>query len=462
MANNRDLEKKIFHNTDSRYFGKEDKIKAARAYAKEYMAFIGSSKIEREALANAVKLIEEDGSPYVYGEELKVGQVAYLNNRNKSLIAVRRGRKDLEEGLRILAAHIESPRLDTKPNSVYEDSGLALIKTHYYGGIKKYQWTAIPLAMHGTVALKDGSTVKITIGEDDDERCFCATDLLPHLAYKLQADRKEAEVIKGEELNILAASIPEQDTEYKDPVKFALLKYLYEQYGITEDDLITSDIEFVPAFRPRYLGVDESMIGAYGQDDKVCAYAALRAFCAVKDPEYTTLLVLADREEIGSEGNTGLNSHMLFNFISDLCRSNGSYPDIVLTRSKCISSDVSAAYDPTFSGVYEVRNAAKMNCGISVEKYTGARGKASTSEAPAEYFAWIRNVLDTNEVPWQADELGKVDEGGGGTVAKFIAGLGPDVIDIGVPVLSMHAPFEVTGIFDAYALFEADRSFLAF
>ena len=456
---NKELEAAMFHNTDSLYFKRNDKVKEAREFASDYIKFIGSAKTEREVVEYAIGILGDRAIPYEYGNKYCAGDVVYVNNRNKSLVAVRFGKRPLNEGLRIIASHVDSPRLDTKPNPVYEDNGLAFIKSHYYGGIKKYQWTAIPLAMHGTVILKDGSKVKVTIGEAEDEKCFCVTDILPHLAYKLQGDRKEAEVIKGEELNILAASIPEQDTEYKDPVKYTLMKYLYENYGITEDDLITSEIEFVPAFRPRYLGIDESMIGAYGQDARVCAYAATVAFAETEDPEYTSMLVLADREEIGSQGNTGLDSNMITNVVADMCRANGGYPDIVLNRSKCFSSDVSAAFDPTFSSAYEVRNASKINCGVSIEKYTGARGKSGTSEATAEYYAWVRSILDVNNIPWQADELGKIDEGGGGTVAKFIAALGADVIDIGAPVLSMHAPFEVTGIFDIYALHEADKEF---
>ena len=449
----------LFHKNDNVYFKREDKFDEAKAYGADYISFIGAAKTEREAVECAIQMMGDKASEYEYGKKYSAGETVYFNNRNKSLVAVRFGKRPLNDGLRIIASHVDSPRLDTKPNPVYEENGLAFIKSHYYGGIKKYQWTAIPLAMHGTVVLKDGTAVKITIGEDGDDKCFCATDILPHLAYKIQGDRKEAEVIKGEELNILSASIPEKDTEYKDPVKFTLMKYLWENYGITEDDLITSEIEFVPAFKPKYLGIDGSMIGAYGQDDRVCAYAAMRAFVETEEPEYTTMVVLADREEIGSEGNTGLNSNLISNLVADMCRANGGYPDIVLSRTKCFSSDVSAAFDPTFAGAYEVRNASKINYGVSIEKYTGARGKSGTSEATAEFYAWVRNVLDGKNVPWQADELGKIDEGGGGTVAKFIAALGADVIDIGVPVLSMHAPFEVTGLYDVFALYEADKAF---
>ncbi|MGI5888900.1 MAG: aminopeptidase [Oscillospiraceae bacterium] len=445
-------DKKLLHDAGEKDLRDQRTIRKAQAYARGYMRFLDSSKTEREAVKSAIEALGPTAVQYESGKIYSPGTIAYIDNRGKSLLAVRFGTEPLENGVRIAASHVDSPRLDLKPNPVYEDSGLGFFKTHYYGGIKKYQWTAIPLACHGVAVKKDGTKVEITIGEKEGEPCFCVTDILPHLARKIQGERKEAEVIKGEELNILSASFPSGDDE-KDAVKLTILKYLNDRYGLTEDDLISSELEFVPAGKSRFLGLDSSMVGGYGQDDRVCAYAALRAFLDAKDPSVTSILVLADKEEIGSYGATGLDSTMLQDFVGDLARTAGTYGDIVLHNSKCFSSDVSAALDPTFSGAYELSNSAKVNYGPSVERYTGGRGKSGSSEATSEYTAWTRNIFSKAGVHMQADDMGKVDEGGGGTVALYIARLGVDVIDVGVPVLSMHSPFEVTGILDGYGLY---------
>jgi len=361
--------------------------------------------------------------------------------------------------VRIIAAHIDSPRLDLKPMPLYEQNDLGYFKTHYYGGIKKYQWAAIPLAMHGVVVNKSGEITDVNIGEKEGDPVFCVTDLLPHLSRKAQDSRTAREVIKGEELNILIGSRPIDDEKIKEPVKLFLMKLLNERFGMVEEDFVSAEIEFVPAFKASYAGLDESLIGAYAQDDRVAAYAGLRALLESESPEYTTVLIFADKEETGSDGNTGLASDMLRNFISLLAKRAGVDAEMVLLRTKCLSADVAAGFDPTFPEVNDPRNAAYLNFGVSLERYTGAGGKGNTSEASAEYVAEIRAMLDEAGIPWQSNELGKIDEGGGGTVAKFIARLGADVIDIGVPVLSMHAPFEITACCDVYSLYKAFLEF---
>ncbi len=433
--------------------GREEEI---RAYSDRYISYLGEVKTEREAVDYAVKELESAGfRPFDPSARYSAGDRVYINNRGKSLIAARIGTLPLEQGVRMVASHIDSPRLDLKPNPLYEQAGFAYLKSHYYGGIKKYQWASIPLCMRGVVVLKDGSVVKVNIGDKDTDPVFVVNDLLPHLAGKLQGDRKSGEVLKGEDLNILVGNEPVEGEEIKEPVKLAVLSYLHESFGMTEEDFVSAEIEFVPNFKPRYVGFDKSMVGAYGQDDRICAYTSTTAFIATEEPAHTALLILADKEETGSNGNTGLNSDFLRSFISLLSLQSGCAPEIVLQNSKCLSSDVSAAYDPNFAEVYELHNASRLNFGPSLEKYTGSRGKSGTSEASAEYVAWVRELFDSNGIPWQADELGKIDEGGGGTVAMFIAKLGVDVVDLGAPVLAMHSPYEVTGTRDLFALHEA-------
>lgn len=428
-------------------------------FCEGYKTFLAEGKTEREAAAVAIKIAEKAGFvPFSAQANYKAGDKYYVNNRGKSVVLVVVGKETADKGTKIAAAHIDSPRLDLKPNPLYEDTDLALFKTHYYGGIKKYQWTTVPLSLHGVFAKKDGSVVEVNIGEDEGDPCFVVTDLLPHLAQE-QSKRTLADGIKGEELNILIGSRPFKDDKGSELVKLNIMNILNEKYGVTEEDFLSAELECVPAAKPRDIGFDRSMIGAYGHDDRVCAYPALVAITEISVPEKTAITILADKEEIGSDGNTGLNSDFLRFVIRDLANKQGVDYTTALRNSKCLSADVNAALDPTFKDVMEPKNAAKLNYGAVVTKYTGARGKSSTSDASAEYVAEIRNMLDKAEITWQTGELGRVDLGGGGTVAMYIANMGVDVVDLGVPVLSMHAPFEVVSKFD---LFETYRTMLEF
>ena len=431
------------------------------AFCNEYMGFLNDSKTEREAVNSAVDLLISNGfEEYDCNKEYSAGDKVYLVNKRKSLFAVVFGKENLEKGMLITAAHIDSPRLDLKPMPIYEDSSMAFLKTHYYGGVKKYQWTAIPLAIHGIIVLSDGREVTINIGEDDNDPVFCITDLLPHLSHKTQANKTMADVIAGEQLNIVIGSAPYiSDEDISEPVKMNVLNILNERYGITEDDFISAEIEIVPAMKARYIGLDKSMIGSYGQDDRVCAYSALRALCDLKKPDKTCLVVLADKEEIGSVGNTGMNSDILRNFITVLCKGFNCMPEAVFMNSKCLSADVNAAYDPNFPEVYEKKNTAHFNQGPTFSKYTGSGGKGGSNDASAEYIGQIRMALDAEKLPWQIGELGKVDEGGGGTVAQFISRLGIDTIDIGVGILTMHSPYELSSCLDVYALYKVMNCF---
>ncbi len=360
--------------------------------------------------------------------------------------------------MKIAAAHIDSPRLDLKPNPLYEDSDLALFKTHYYGGIKKYQWPTIPLALHGVVVLRDGSCVKVTVGEDDEDPKFVVTDLLPHLGAE-QGRKTLSEGIKGEDLNVLIGSRPFKDDDSSEKVKLNIMNILYEKYGIVESDFLSAELEVVPAFKACDIGFDRSMIGAYGHDDRVCAYPSIMAALDVEEPDYTVMSVLTDKEEIGSDGNTGLNSSYMKYFINYLAAMEGYDGYEVMRKSECLSADVTAAFDPTYPEVMDKRNAAYINKGVAVMKYTGSRGKSGTSDASAEFMGKIRALLDNAGVVWQTGELGKVDAGGGGTVAKYVANLDVDVVDIGVPVLSMHSPFETVAKTDIYMAYRAFSEF---
>ena len=433
----------------------------AFAYCEGYKAFLNAAKTEREFTAAAVKLLQQAGyQPYAVGTEYQAGEKVYYVNRKKSLVMTTFGRRPLEDGLHLNAAHIDSPRLDLKPSPVYEKSDLAYFKTHYYGGIRKYQWVTMPLAMHGIVVKKNGETVEIRIGEDEGDPVFCITDLLPHLSAD-QNERKLKDGIKGEELNILIGSLPYDcgGEEVKEAVKLSVLSILNEKYGMTERDFLRAEIEMVPAVKATDVGLDRSMVGAYGQDDRVCAYTALTAEIQAKAPEFTTVTVLADKEEIGSMGNTGLNSDFVLHYIEDLAAAVGADCRKVLRNSLCLSSDVGAAYDPTFSSVYEEHNSCYMNKGCVLIKYTGSRGKSGSSDASAETLSKVIDILDRDGVYWQAGELGAVDVGGGGTVALYVAGLDVDVVDLGVPILSMHSPFELASKLDIY---NAYRAFCAF
>lgn len=433
-------------------------------FCEDYRKFISAAKTEREFCDDACRVLEASGfAPLEDKKNLKPGDKVYTVNRGKGVIAAVIGEEDIENGVNLVGAHIDSPRLDLKPNPLYEDQGMAYFKTHYYGGIKKYQWTAIPLAIHGVAALQDGTQIKITIGEEEGDPVFCVTDLLPHLAQD-QMTKKMAEAVPGESLNVLLGNISCDDPEVKEGVKLNILHMLHEKYDITEEDLLSSEIEVVPAFGARDVGLDRSMIGGYGQDDRVCAYTALRAILDVKKPKKTAVCLLVDKEEVGSMGATGMQSRHFENVMAKICaKLCKSYSDLILREmlyhSTCLSADVGAALDPNYPEVSEKKNSAILNCGIMLTKYTGSRGKGGASDAGAELVARIRRIFNENGVEWQIGELGKVDAGGGGTIAQFVANLDMDVIDAGVPLLSMHSPFEVAGKLDIFMTYKGYREF---
>ena len=436
---------------------------AIYSFSKNYIDFLNKSKIEREAVCTAKKLAEENGFKDLSTfETLKEGDKVYFINRDKSMYLAVIGSEKLENGIQIVGSHIDSPRLDLKPNPLYEDSGLAYFKTHYYGGIKKYQWTTIPLSMHGVIVKTSGEKIEINIGENENDPIFTITDLLPHLADE-QMEKKLKNGVNGEDLNLLIGSIPYGDKKQSQRVKLNILNILNQKYGITEEDLTSAEIELVPAFKARTMGLDGSMIAAYGQDDKVCAYTSLHAMMELGNVKNTAVCILSDKEEIGSIGNTGMESHMFDFFISEILNKLGvnrpNLLDKVFCYSRMLSSDVDAGFDPIYASVSDKHNAGFIGNGISLNKYTGSRGKSGASDANAEYVAWVRNVLEKNNIRYQVAELGKVDIGGGGTIAYIIANKGADVIDCGVPVLSMHAPYEVTSKFDVYSAYKTYKAF---
>lgn len=461
MSTYEKLKEELFlSRKNGRLLADEKVLEAADSYCEGYKSFLDRAKTEREAAITAIEMAKAKGfEEFDRNKTYKAGDKVYFNNRSKTVAFAVIGKDAVENGVNITAAHIDSPRLDLKPNPLYEDIELALFKTHYYGGIKKYQWTAVPLALHGVFALKDGTVKEVAIGENDNEPKFVINDLLPHLASE-QNKRTLNEGIKGEELNVLVGSHPFKDDKGSELVKLNILKILNEKYGITESDFLSAELEMVPAVKASDIGFDRSMIGAYGQDDRVCAYPALTAVLDVEAPQKTALAILADKEETGSDGNTGLASDFLRFVIGDLAKMQGGDATVALRNSKCLSADVNAATDPTFQDVMERRNASFLNYGVVVTKYTGARGKGGTSDASAEYVAFVRNMLDKAGITWQTGELGKVDIGGGGTVAMYIANMGVDVVDLGVPVLSMHAPFETTSKFDVYMCYKAMFEFM--
>ena len=438
----------------------ENTLDKIQEYCEGYKVYLDKAKTEREAVAAAVALAEEKGfEPFVIGKEYNAGDKVYFNNRGKTVAFAVIGKQSSEKGINITAAHVDSPRLDLKPNPLYEELELALFKTHYYGGIKKYQWTAMPLALHGVFVKKDGSVTVVNIGEDSADPKFVINDLLPHLARE-QNKRTLSDGIRGEELNVLIGSMPFKSDEGSELVKLNILKLLNEKYGVTEEDFLSAELELVPAAKSSDIGFDRSLIGAYGQDDRVCAYPALTAVLNVEKPEKTAIAILTDKEEIGSMGNTGLQSEFLSHVIHDICVMQGCDETVAKRNSKCLSADVNAGIDPTFQDVMERRNASFLNYGVVVTKYTGGGGKSSTSDASAEYVAEIRAMLDRADIVWQTGELGRVDAGGGGTVAMYVANLGIDVIDLGVPVLSMHAPYETTAKLDVYMCYRAMYEFM--
>lgn len=437
----------------------KDGAKKSISFCEGYKEFLDAAKTEREAVAKSVALLKKAGyKEFNSKTKYAAGDKIYTVNRNKSVIAATIGKKNVENGTRLSIAHIDSPRLDLKPNPLYESDDIAFFKTHYYGGIRKYQWVTIPLSMHGVVVKSTGEKVEIRIGEEAGDPVFCISDLLPHLSQN-QDTRSLKDGIQGEELNIIIGSFPYEDKDVKDRVKLEAMRLINKKYGFTESDFVRAEIEFVPAFKASDIGFDSSIVGAYGQDDRVCAYTALIAEIDTKKPEYTTVCVLTDKEETGSDGNTGLASDYLFHFLEDLADMQGMNYRKLLANSKCMSADVNAAFDPTFPDSFERRNASFLNYGVVVTKYTGSRGKAGTSDASAEFMGEITNLLDSEGVVWQVGELGKVDLGGGGTIAKFVANHNVDVVDVGVPVLSMHSPFELTGKLDVYNTYLAFRAF---
>ena len=432
-------------------------------FSNGYINFLNKSKTEREAIKTARKIVEENGFRDIATyESLNTGDKVYFINRDKSMYLAIIGEKKIEEGMHIIGSHVDSPRLDLKPNPLYEDSGFAYFKTHYYGGIKKYQWTTIPLSIHGVIVKANGEKMEVNIGEDDNDPIFTITDLLPHLAMD-QMEKKLKNGISGEDLNLLIGSIPYNDEKETEKIKLNIMNILNQKYGMTEKDFLSSEIELVPAFKARSLGFDESMVASYGQDDRVCAYTSLIAMMHLENVKNTAVCILSDKEEIGSMGNTGMESHMFDYFISELLNKTGenrpNLLDKVFCYSKMLSSDVDAGYDPIYASVSEKNNSAFLGRGVGLNKYTGARGKSGASDANAEYVAWVRNLLEKNDIRYQISELGKVDVGGGGTIAYILADRGVDVIDCGVPVLSMHAPYEVTSKYDIYSAFKTYKAF---
>ena len=446
--------KKNYYETASK-----KELKEIFDYAEGYKAFLDAAKTEREACAFAIEAAKKAGfTEYRFGDALKAGDKKYFVNRGKSVVVFRVGKKNLEEdGLRLIASHIDAPRVDIKQNPMYEDSGMCFLKTHYYGGIKKYQWTAIPLALHGAIVLKDGSKVEISVGENPEDPVFYINDLLPHLGGE-QMSGTAGKIIEGEQLNVLVGGLPYDDEDVSDKIKLNVLVYLNEKYGVCEEDFLSAELSAVPAFPARDVGFDRALIGAYGHDDRVCAYPALTAVLN-NESEHTVLAMLVDKEEIGSEGTTGMQCKVYEDLMEEISVAMGANFRKVRANSKCLSSDVTAAYDPNFAGVYEKMNSAMLSCGTCMSKFTGARGKSGSNDASAEFVGEVRRMFAAGGVVWQAAELGKVDAGGGGTVAKFLANLNIDTVDLGVPVISMHAPYELISKADLYSNYKA---FLAF
>ena len=487
------LEKKLTLRMDSFWKkAKEADIKEALEFGEDYKKFLNSAKTERESVDEIIRRAEKAGfrdiSEYMTAGQnaatLKPGEKVFFVNRNKSAALAIIGKKPTAEGLRILAAHIDSPRLDLKGNPLYEESdyNLALMKTHYYGGIRKYQWVTIPLALHGVVYTKEGKKVELRIGEDDEDPVFVITDLLPHLSRRTQGERKLEDGIKGEELNLVVGHQPVEDKKAKKKIKLRVLNYLYEKYGITEEDFLSAELEVVPSLKARDAGFDRMLVAAYGQDDRICAYAQLKAILDVENPAYTCLALFFDKEEIGSEGNSSVKSRFFDYVVATLLekatpevktgeKRKGRKPEDALSEdrlflammrclnsSKALSSDVNAAMDPTFKDPWEPMNCSRIGGGVVITKYTGHGGKSGASDANAEFMHYIRTLLNREGITWQIGELGKVDEGGGGTVAKFLAAYNMDVVDCGPALLAMHAPIELsskTDILSAYRFYKA-------
>ena len=432
-------------------------------YVDRYINFMNESKTEREIIKSSKKIAERNGFKDINEySNLKPGDKVYYINREKSMYLAVIGKENIENGVNIIGAHGDSPRLDLKPNPIYEDGEFAYFKTHYYGGIKKYQWTTIPLSIHGVIVKADGEKIEINIGEDENDPIFTITDLLPHLAQD-QMEKKLKNGIDGEDLNLLIGSIP-YEKDISEAVKLNILNILNRKYGITEVDFLSSEIELVPAMKCKSMGFDESMVAGYGQDDKVCVYTELTALADMKEtPNRTAVCIISDKEEIGSMGNTGMESHVFDTFMSEILNKLGvnrpNLLDKIFCNSKMLSADVDAGFDPIYANVSEKNNAAHLGRGIGLNKYTGARGKSGASDANAEFVAEVRNIFEKNNIRYQISELGRVDIGGGGTIAYILANKGIDVIDCGVPVLSMHSPYEVTSKFDIYEAYRGYKIF---
>ncbi len=442
----------------------EPERKEAFRFAEGFKRFVDRAKTEREAVSEIVEAAKKAG--FQEGSGKKAGKRFYFVNRDKSVAVALLGRAPLAEGIRMIVSHIDSPRIDLKQNPLYEDADLALFRTHYYGGIKKYQWVTIPLALHGVIVKSDGSVIPIKIGEDPGDPVLVINDLLPHLSGKAQDSKKISEAIEGEKLTVLAGSLPFPDREAKERMKLRILELLHQTYGIVEEDFTSAELELVPAMKARDVGLDRSFVGAYGQDDRVSAYTSLQAIFNLQSPPRTVLALFVDKEEIGSDGNTGAKSLFTETVVRRLIERSGlevseSLLKEILAHSKALSADVEAALDPNYPEVHEKQNAGKIGYGVCLEKFTGHRGKAGASDARAEYVGEIRKIFNANNVAWQMTELGKVDEGGGGTAAKYLAVYGMDIIDCGAPVLSMHSPFEITSKADIYQTYKAYRAFLS-
>ena len=431
---------------------KKTELKNIEDYSEQYKAFLDLGRTERECVKTAIMMAEAKGFKEYTGQAVKEGDKLYFNNRNKSISFAVIGKEKLDKGAQIIAAHIDSPRLDLKPNPLYEDQELAYLKTHYYGGIKKWQWVTMPMELHGVVVTKDGETVDVKIGEGDESK-LVITDILIHLGNE-QAKKTMSEGVSGEHLNLLIGSIPVKGEDIKEKTKIAILEILNKKYGITEDDFVSAELEAIPAYLSTDIGLDESMIGAYGHDDRVCAFAGLKAILDVEEPKKTSILVLADKEEIGSVGVTGMISQNFEYMMAELCDKENVSLRECFKNSFCLSCDVTAALDPGFMEVFDQRNEARLNYGMGICKYTGARGKSGASDASAETVAKIRAWFEKNDVIWQLSEMGKVDAGGGGTVALDMANRNIETIDAGVPVLSMHSPFEVVAKLDCYETYK--------
>lgn len=433
--------------------------KKAFAFAEDYKQFLDEARTERLAVKAAVARAEACGfKPFEPYRKYKAGSRVYYVNRGKAVILAVIGKQSVKEGVRIAAAHIDSPRLDLKPNPLYESDDIAMFKTHYYGGIKKFQWVTVPLALHGVIVRRDGKEIEVSIGDKEGEPKFVISDILPHLGAE-QAQKPLGKAIEAEDLNVIVGSLPFKDDKASERVKLNILKLLNEKFGIVESDFLSAELEVVPAYRTDDIGFDRGLLGGYGHDDRCCAYPALRAVFEAKTPSKTVITVLTDKEEIGSEGNTGMQSAYLKYFIAYLAKAEGLDVFEVLSHSECLSADVNSAYDPNFANCFEKNNSSYLNRGVVLTKYTGARGKSSASDASAEYIGKISRLMNAKKVVWQIGELGKVDVGGGGTVAKYIANLDVDVVDLGVPVLSMHAPYEVISKFDLWMAFRAFDEF---